>query len=106
MKRFLIIPALLMGLVGCTGEVEAPPAPKPPAVKAPAAEVVDAGVAPTMAPARLELAIELAKAIKADPKAGGDLLAKKNLTPESFEALLYEVAKDPGAAAIYAERTQ
>ena len=44
--------------------------------------------------------------IKANPTAGSDLLAEKNLTSESFEALLYEVAKDPGAAAIYAERTQ
>ncbi len=106
MKRFLI-PALLMGLAACTGEVTPPPTPEVQVeTTAPAPEVVDEGVAPTMAPARLELAIELAKAIKADPKAGSDLLAAKDLTPESFEALLYEVAKDPGAAAIYAERTK
>ena len=104
MKR-LLIPALLMALVACTGEEAPAPTPAPtPEVTTPAPEVVDAGLAPTMAPARLELAIELAKAIKASPQAGGELLAEKNLTPESFEALLYEVAKDPGAAAIYAER--
>lgn len=102
----LLIPALLLGLVACTGEVTPPPTPEVQVETTPAPDVVDEGVAPTMAAARLELAIELAKAIKADPKAGGDLLAAKDLTPESFEALLYEVAKDPGAAAIYAERTK
>lgn len=108
MKR-LMIPALLMGLVACTGEEAPAPTPEPaPEVQttAPAPEVKDAGVAPKMAAARLELAIELANAIKANPQGGADLLAAKELTQESFEALLYEVAKDPGASAIYAERTQ
>lgn len=105
MKR-LLIPALLMGLVACTGEEAPAPPPEPTIETTPAADVIDAGLAPTMAPARLELAIELANAIKASPMAGTELLAAKDLTAESFEALLYEVAKDPGAAAIYAERTQ
>jgi hypothetical protein len=105
MKR-LLIPALLLGLVACTGEEAPPPAPEVITEPAPPPEIIDEAVAPTMAPARLELAIEIASAIKADPQAGAELMEAKELTQESFQALLYEVAKDPGAAAIYAERIQ
>jgi hypothetical protein len=105
-KRF-VLPVLLLGLIACTGEEEPVPPPAPEVeTTAPMPEAIDPNVAPAMAPARLELAIELAVAIKANPKNGSDLLVEKNLTQESFEALLYEVAKDPGAATIYAERIQ
>ena len=57
--------------------------------------------APSLDP-KVEQAVEVANKISADPGAADSILADAGLDRDSFEALLYEIAKDPDLSKSYA----
>lgn len=57
--------------------------------------------APSLDP-KVEQAVEVANKISVDPGAADSILADAGLDRESFEALLYEIAKDPELSKSYA----
>lgn len=66
-----------------------------------AAEGGDDGEAIEMDP-KVEQAVTVANAIAADPASADSILEEAGLDRESFEALLYEIAKDPEMSNSYA----
>lgn len=102
---------VLLTALGCTGGETPDPTPETPATTpappAPDAKVPETpAMAPKMDAERLELAISVAKAIKAEPDSAESILKEKGMTQEELEDLIYEVSMDPEAAALYTERTR
>ncbi|MED5373871.1 MAG: hypothetical protein VX899_22825 [Myxococcota bacterium] len=102
---------VLFAALGCTGGETPAPTPETPATTpappAPEAKVPETpATTPKMDAERLELAISVAKAIKAEPDSAEAILKEKGLSQADLEALMYEVSLDPEAAALYTERTR
>lgn len=85
--------ALLLPLLACGGGSE--PAPTPPA---PAPEAA----APAL-PAEVARAVELARAVQADPANADAALAAKGSSRAELDGLLYTIAADPTLTNLYAK---
>lgn len=51
---------------------------------------------------RVEKAVTVANAIASNPDSADEILEKNGLDREKFEALMYEIAKDPELSQLYA----
>jgi len=72
------------------------------AAAAPAAETV-AATNPTAAPALVDHAVALARAIRAMPGAADSILGAHGLTRPGFDSLMYAIAADSAMARAYTE---
>ncbi len=114
MSRPLWPLALLLALVACGEPPPAPPtppsvhgtAPPPPPVEAPLKDAPPEAPAapgtPSVSTADLELAIDMVRAQTGGPEQIPD---KPTMGPAEIDALLYKIAMDPEASAIYAHET-
>lgn len=86
----------LLLLIGCCLIVAAcaAPEPEPPAQE----EAVADAPAPSDA---VQKAVEIAKAIEADPDAADQVLQSHGLTVEEFEQMMYEISADPALSKAY-----
>ncbi|HGG57727.1 MAG TPA: hypothetical protein ENK31_08025 [Nannocystis exedens] len=110
MKRtiLMMLVALPLGLGAC-GQTEKEPAEdksaekteKTPEAKE-AKEVKEAPEAPEALDPRVEKAVTVANAIAKDPDSADAILEKNGLDRDTFEALMYEIAKDPELSELYA----
>ncbi len=83
---------LVVGLMACgAAEVTAEVTPEPAAEEA-----------PEPAPSKVDGALVIAKAIKANPGKTDAILKKHGTDAAAFEALLFEIASDPAMSAEYA----
>ncbi|MEZ4322621.1 MAG: hypothetical protein R3F61_34460 [Myxococcota bacterium] len=87
--RLALCALLTVGFtLGCMGGEDPPPvtAPKPAATETPE-----------------QKAAAIAKALKADASKADDVLKEHGMTAEAFEALMFEIAKDPKRTDAYLE---
>ncbi len=104
MKRtiLMMLVALPLGLGAC-GETEKKPAEDKSAEKTEKTpEVKAVEEAPDPLDPRVEKAVTVANAIAKDPDSADAILEKNGLNRDTFEALMYEIAKDPELSELYA----
>ena len=97
----MMMVALPLSLAAC-GEKKAPEETPTEAAdktdeKAPEAEEAAEPIDP-----RVEKAVTVANAIASNPDSADEILEKNGLDREKFEALMYEIAKDPELSQLYA----
>ena len=84
----------LLLLIVCCWIVAGCAAPEP---EQPAQEIVAADAAGDI----VQRAVEIAKAIEADPDAAGQVLEDHGLTVEQFEQMMYDISADPELSRAY-----
>ena len=95
MKRTVPLGILIVILVAFTAGC---PAPEQNAAGEEAA-VVEA----TPLPEQVQKAVDVAKALESDPDRVAAILEEAVMTPEEYEALLYDIAADPELSRLYNE---
>ena len=97
MKRILPLGILIVLLVALTAGCPAP-APEE------SGSGEDAAVAdPAPLPEQVQKAVDVAKALEADPDRVAAILEEAVMTPDEYEALLYDIAADPELSRLYNE---
>ncbi len=106
MKRtiLMMLVALPLGLGAC-GQAEKKPANDKSTEKTEKTEKTEVKVveeAPDPLDPRVEKAVTVANAIAKDPDSADTILEKNGLDRDTFEALMYEIARDPKLSELYA----
>lgn len=92
---FMVVTLALAALAaGCGG------APAGDGGAEPAASDVSGSAEP--AAGSVEMAAAIAKEIEASPDRAAEILESHGMTPEAWQALMYEIAEDPAKAEAYA----
>ncbi len=97
MKRTVPVGILIFLLIAITAGC---PAPAPEEnVAGEEAGVVDSAPLPE----QVQKAVDIAKALEADPDRVAAILEEAVMTPDEYEALLYDIAADPELSRLYNE---
>jgi hypothetical protein len=97
MKRILPLGILIVLLVALTAGCPAPA----PEENVAGEEAAVAETAPL--PEQVQKAVDVAKALEADPDRVAAILEEVVMTPEEYEALLFDIAADPELSRLYNE---
>ena len=88
---WVVMLVLTGGLIGCAPAEESSP-------EGDAVEAVQ-----TALPDTIRQAVEIARAIEADPDRAEEILSEAGLTIEQYEQRIYEIAADPELSRLYNE---